>query len=44
MLIEPEDEWVLEGRTLRKSLSVVAIGQASSAQITGFAGRPGLED
>ena len=34
MLIEPEDEWVFEGRTLRKGLSAVAVSQAAADLLT----------
>ena len=34
MLIEPEDEWVFEGCTLRNGLSVVAISQAAADLLT----------
>lgn len=34
MLIEPEDEWVFEGRILRNGLSAVAISQAAADLLT----------
>ena len=34
MLIEPEDEWVFEGSTLRNGLSAVAISQAAADLLT----------
>ena len=34
MLIEPEDEWVFEGRTLRNGLRAVAISQAAADLLT----------